>query len=281
MRFKSYGKPRYSHGYNALTASSAFITAITKPNDSLQPEKARMIEFSVQGLLLHTQLDYQFSVFRMNVDDKLTQLSGTDPISKAAYTYFANTGRQRNQGVELSVGYIWLPRTNPVIARVEPFVSSSFYDFTYTDFKNKVGGANVIDFSGKQVVGVPRQKATIGFDISSPQGIYVNTTFYYMGDVYTDFANTNKVGSYTQLNAKIGYKHSFAFQRFAPKAFDVDVFMAGNNLTNQINYTFLFLGNSINDADANSGYPTGVTTDVNPGPSLAYFFGGVGLRYHF
>ena len=38
------------------------------------------------------------------------------------------------------------------------------------------------------------------------------------------------------------YKTSFGKWNF-------DVFLAGNNLTNQTNYTFLFLGNSINDSD--------------------------------
>jgi iron complex outermembrane receptor protein len=270
----------YSQGYNAPTASSAFIGAINKPNDSLMPEKAHMLEFGVQGLLFNSRLDYQFSIFRMDVDDKLTQLSGVNPAG-GSYNYFANTGEQRNQGIELSVGYVWQLRKNPVIAQVEPFISGSLYDFTYTDFKTKIGSGAVTDYSGKQVVGVARQKFSAGVDLASPQGIYVNTTFYYLGDVYTDFANSHKVGGFTQLNAKVGYRHSFAFQRFAPKKFDLDVFFAGNNLANQINYTFLFLGSSINDADPGSGYPAGVATDVNPGPSQSYFFGGVGLRYHF
>lgn len=269
----------YSEGYNAPTASSSFIGTINKVNDSLKPEKGRMWEFSVQGLLLNTHLDYQFSIFRLDVDDKLTQLSAVNPLGGAAYTYFSNTGVQRNQGIELSVGYIWEPKKNPVVAKVEPFASGSLYDFTYRDFRTRLGGT-LNDYSTKQVVGVPRNKYTAGIDLTSPQGIYLNTTFYYYGDVYTDFANTNKVGSYTQLNAKLGYRHNFALARYMPKRFDIDVFVAGNNLANQINYTFLFLGNSINDADAGSGYPAGVATDVNPGPSLAYFFGGIGLKYH-
>jgi iron complex outermembrane receptor protein len=193
----------YSHGYNAPTASSAFIGTINKPNDSLLPERARMIEFGVQGLLFDSHLDYQFSIFRMDVDDKLTQLSGVNPAG-GTYTYFANTGVQRNQGIELSVGYMWRLRKNPAIASIEPFISGSIYDFTYTDFKTKIGSAPVTDFSGKEVVGVPRQKFSAGIDLSSPQGIYVNTTFYYLGDVYTDFANAHKVGGYTQLNAQVG-----------------------------------------------------------------------------
>jgi iron complex outermembrane recepter protein len=267
----------YSEGYNAPTAGSAFISGLNISNDSLVPEKARMIEFSVQGLLLNTRLDYQFSIFRMNVDDKLTQLSGINPANKAQYTYWTNTGQQQNQGIELSLGYIWAPAKNPVIAKVEPFASGSLYDFSYTDFKTRLNGT-VNDYSTKQVVGVPRHKYVLGLDLSSPQGIYANTTFYYFGDVYTDFANDNKIGSFTQLNAKLGYRHDFALARYMPKRFSIDVFVAGNNLSNQINYTFLFLGNSVGDKDAGNGYPATVTTDVNPGPSLAYFFGGIGLK---
>jgi iron complex outermembrane receptor protein len=269
----------YSQGYNAPTSATSFITAIGKANDSLLPEKGRMLEFSVQGLLLNTHLDYQFSIFRLDVDDKLTQLSGVNPAG-GTYSYTANTGQQRNQGIELSIGYIWRPAKNPLIARVEPFLSGSLYDFSYMDFKTIVGG-KLNDYSTKQVVGVPRQKYTVGLDLGSPQGFYANTTFFYSGDVYTDFANMNKVGSFTQLNAKLGYRHSFALARFMPKRFDLDVFVAGNNLSNQFNYTFLFLGNNINDADPGSGYPAGMATDVNPGPSLAYFFGGIGLKYRF
>lgn len=267
----------YSEGYNAPTASSAFISGINKTNDSLLPEKGRMIDFSIQGLLLHSHLDYQFSIFRLDVDNKLTQLSAVDPQNHAPYTYFANTGTQRNQGIELSVGYLWVPKKNPVIATVEPFITTSWYDFSYRDFKTKTGNA-IVDYSGKQTVGVPRQKYCAGIDLSAPQGFYLNTTFYYLGDVYADFANTNKVGSYTQLNAKLGYRHDFALARHMQKRFSIDLFIAGNNLANQINYTYLFLGNAVNDSDPGSGFPAGVATDVTPGPSLAYFFGGVGLK---
>lgn len=77
------------------------------------------------------------------------------------------------------------------------------------------------------------------------------------------------------LNSKIGYRHSF-------NRIDADVFVISNNLLNNINYTFLFYGNSINDSDVDSQYnDPNVFTDVNPGPSKAYFFTGRNLRYQF
>lgn len=270
----------YSQGFNAPTASSSFITGLNISNDSLLPEHATQFELSAQGLLFNTHFDYQVSIFRMNIHDKITQLAGVDPSNNSTYNYFANTGEQQNQGIEMSLGYVWVLPKNPVLAHIDPFVSSSFYDFTYTDFSTKVD-KTVVNYSGKQIVGVPRNKMTVGLDLTSPQGIYMNNTFTYMGDVYADFGNTNKVGSFNLYNARIGYRHSFRLARFAPRNLDVDVYFAGNNLSNQINYTYLFMGLKVNDSDKGSGFPSTVAADVTPGANRAYFFGGFGLKYHF
>ena len=258
----------YSEGYNAPTSASSFISALNTSNDNLQPERAKMWDFSIHGLMSKTRFDYQVSAFRLNIKDKLTQLSTIS--SGTAYTYFANTGNQRNQGLEASLGYVYTP--NGFLKTVRPFVNYSYYDFKYTDFKTIVGGV-LGNFDHKTVVGVPRNKLAIGLDLDTKIGLYLNNTFTYLGDVYTDFENTNLVKGYTQYNAKLGYKMRVG-------KFDFDVYAAGNNLTSQINYTFLFLGNSINDSDTNSNYP-GQKTDINPGPSKAYFFGGLNFKYHF
>ncbi len=262
----------YSEGYNAPTAAVAFIGGINKTNDNLSPEKAKMWDFSVHGLLDNTRLDYQISLFNIDVTNKLTQLSDKDPNTGTAYQYWANTGNQTNKGIETSIGYRYLPQTG-FLSKIEPFFNASKYHFEYTDFKTIVGG-KLNDYSGKKVVGVPETKLSVGLDLESKIGLYLNNTFTYLSDVYTDFANTNKVKGYSQYNAKLGYK-------FSVKKWDFDAYVAGNNLTNQINYTFLFLGNSVNDSDNGSNYPKGVYTDVNPGPSKAYYFGGLNVKYHF
>ncbi|CAH0995123.1 Vitamin B12 transporter BtuB [Emticicia aquatica] len=263
----------YSEGYNAPTASTAFIGTINKANDDLLPEKARMWDLGMQGLLLNNKLDYQVSLFNIDITNKLTQLSGVIPTG-GTYTYFANTGNQRNRGLELSLGYLIIPGNGEgVIKKIEPFLNLSSYNFRYTDFKTKFG-SNIVDYSDKNVVGVPKTKYTAGLDIVLKSGLYLNNTFNFMGDVYTDFANANKVKSYSLLNSKLGYRH------VTPKV-DFDIYFAGNNLTNQVNYTFLFLGNNISDVDPGNGYPANVTTDVNPGPSKAYYFGGITVKYKF
>ena len=262
----------YSEGYNAPTASTSFIGTINKSNNNLLPEKAKMLDLSIKGLLFNDKLDYQVSLFSIDISNKLTQLSGVNPAG-GIYNYFANTGNQTNKGLELSLGYLILNDSKSFIRKIEPFLNYSNYSFKYDDFKTKFG-SEIIDYSSKQVVGLPKIKYTIGIDIITKLGMYYNGTYNVISDVYTDFANTNNVKGFALLNSKIGYKIS-------GKKMDFDVYFAGNNLTNEINYTFLFLGNSVNDTDTGSNYPAGVATDVNPGPSKAYYFGGVNVGFRF
>jgi iron complex outermembrane recepter protein len=262
----------YSEGYNAPTGATAFIGTLNVANDDLLPEKARMWDLSAHGAIGQSRLNYQVSLFSMNIENKLTQLSGV-LATGGTYTYFANTGTQQNKGLELSLVYSALTDTHGAISRVSPFLNYAYYDFTYTDFKTRFGGA-LADYSGKKVVGVPAHKYTLGLDVETRAGLYFNGTLNRIGDVYTDFANGVKVSGFSQLNGKIGYK-------VTGNKIDFDVYLAGNNLSNQVNYTFLFLGNSVNDTDPGSGYPANVTTDVNPGPPNAYYFGGVNVRFKF
>jgi len=254
----------YSEGYNAPTASTSFVSGgtINTVNDDLEAEKAKMWDFSVHGLLMKTKFDYQISLFNIHVNNKLTQLNGTDS-SNNVYSYWANTGNQKNKGLELSLGYNYT-NESAFISKITPFVNYSHYDFKYTDFVN-----SGTDFSGKKVVGVPDDKYAIGIDFNTKYGIYLNNTFNYLGKVYSDFANENLVKDYSLLNMKLGYKKTFG-------KYDVDVFAIGNNLTNQKNYTFLFVGNNTNDNKATNllNY-----ADVNPGPRKAYFFFGLNLKY--
>lgn len=259
----------YSEGYNAPTSSSSFINGLNVANDDLNPERAKMWDFSLQGLIEHTKIDYQVSVFRLNIKDKLTQLSSI--ANGTAYNYFANTGSQRNQGLETSVGYL-SKNDNSFLNIIRPFATWSYYDFKYVDFKTLTEGQLKV-YDHKTVVGVPRNKYSLGLDVETKIGLYLNNTFNYLGGVFTDFDNTNLVKGFTQYIAKLGLKKSFG-------KFEFDAYAAGNNLTSQINHTFLFLGNSINDSDAGSNYP-GEKTDINPGPSKAYFFGGVNIKYRF
>ena len=256
----------YSEGYNAPTASTAFIKGINKTNDNLNAEYAKMWDLSAQGTFADDKLSYQISLFNIDINDKLSKLSAKDENGNP-YGYYANTGTQQNKGLEFSLGY--LHRDLSFFKEIRPYANVSLYDFKYKKFET-----GKEDFSGNEVVGVPSTKYSIGFDFETNFGIYMRNTFNYLSDVYTDFGNKTKVKGFSQYNAKLGYTQKFG-------NWNLDAFVLGNNLTNQINYTFLFVGNAVGDNDPDNGYPEGTITDVNPGPAKAYFMGGLNLSYHF
>ncbi len=256
----------YSEGFNAPTAATAFVSGTSSANDNLKTERAKMWDLSAQGLLFNTKFDYQISLFDMKINDKLTQLS------TGTYSYWSNTGNQHNKGFEISLGYVENFGSG-FFKRVEPYFNFAHYNFKYSDFKTVLGGS-LQDYSGKSVIGVPKNKFSLGLDFMTHSGFYLFNTFNYLGNVYSDFGNTNEVKGFHHLNSKLGYKKTFG-------KFDLDAFVLGNNLTNQINYTFLFLGNNVGDNDPDSQYPSNVATDITPGPKKAYFFGGLNLKYRF
>ncbi|MGS0749110.1 TonB-dependent receptor domain-containing protein [Halpernia sp. GG3] len=101
------------------------------------------------------------------------------------YTYFANTGNQRNQGLEASLGYVF-SQNSSFLKTIRPFANYSYYDFKYTDFKTLLAGT-LNDYTHKIVVGVPRNKLAIGLDFDTTAGIYLNNTFSYLGGVLFRF----------------------------------------------------------------------------------------------
>lgn len=260
----------YSEGFNAPTATTAFVAGTGTANDHLKVEHAKMWDFSVNGLLLNSKLDYQISIFTMNIQDKLTQLWHNDGAG-GQYSYWGNTGHQINKGIEASLGYLY--QSEGFISKIEPYVNLSLYDFKYKDFRQETRNTT-LDYSGKKVVGIPNTKYSIGLDVDTKVGLYVRNTFNYLSRVFMDFANETEVKGFPQYNAKIGYKKNFG-------KWELDAYFAGNNLTSHINYAFLFVGNAIGDADLGNGYPANVYTDVNPGPAKAYFFGGLNVKYRF
>ena len=258
----------YSEGYNAPTAATSFISGSGTTNDNLSAEKAKMIDFSIQGTILDSKLDYQISLYSIDIKNKLTQLYNRSED----YSYWTNTGNQINKGLEVSLGYS-IDINNKIIKGIQPFTNFALTDNLYKKFTTIFDGEEV-DYSGNNVVGTPKTKYSLGLDFEFNKGFYWQTTYNYLNDVYTDFANTNAVKGYQLLNTKIGFKKSFG-------KLDLNTYFLVNNMTNEIHYNFLFLGNSVNDSDRDNGYASDVSTDITPGPNKAYYFGGVNLKYNF
>lgn len=251
----------YSEGFSSPTASYSLgnKNAATDVNDDLKVENAQMWDFTAQGFLINSLMDYQVSLFNMKIKNKIL------PFKTPDYTYYVNGGIQNHHGAEFNVGFS-LPKLGNIIKKIRPFISYAFYDFKYKNFK-----LSSEDFSGNRVVGVPKNQYSLGIDFTTDFGLYLSQTYTYKGEVYADFKNVNLVKGFGLYNAKLGYEKSFG-------KWNLDVFLMGNNLTDSIHYTFLFTGNAQKNGDDNSNYAN-VETNIIPGYKRSYYFYGFNLKY--
>jgi iron complex outermembrane receptor protein len=154
------------------------------------------------------------------------------------------------------------------ISRIQPFVNYTYNDFKYsTYFKANGDKANV--------VGVPKTKISVGLDFETNIGLYWQNTYNYMGSVYTDFTNSNKVKSFGLLNSKIGYKQVSTSGTWMYSSLETTL------PARSITPSFSMETASMILIEDNQYNNTSIYTDVNPGPSKAYFFTGFNLKYNF
>ena len=233
-------------------------------NTDLKPEIATDYEVGSKGSLLHKNLSYDIAIFRMDVQDKLVVQFPT-----AAYSITTNAGKVKHQGVELSTSYAWNIEKS-FISLVKPFISYTYSDFKYVDFKtipsdpaqqNASPNQKVpVDFSGKTIEGTPKNLFNAGFDIETNIGLYVNNTFNYIDKIALDFANLHYAKSYTIFNSKIGFK------KLISKHVDLNVFAGMDNIGNTHYASHIFL----NSRDYPKVY--------NPMPLSNWYF-GINFKY--
>jgi iron complex outermembrane receptor protein len=264
-----------SMGYAPPTIAQ-MLTSAGRVDSSLKPESAMQYEIGARGTLAH-KFSYQLAVFDMEITNKLTQEAAN------SVTYYTNVGEQQNMGAELYLNYAAVNNKDAIISLVRPWISYTYSNFTYKDFKNHVKSKKgedsiAADYSGNQVAGIAPNMFNIGLDVASKYGFYLNGTFRYMDKVAVTFDNRQSMNSYTLLSAKLGYRRDLG------KHFALDVYAGGDNLLSSTYYSFIFLGQNIQElgrADDTFIQKGGGDGYILPAPYKATFYGGFSLKYKF
>ncbi len=259
----------YSTGYKAPVSSYFFIPTTGEVNTGLKPEKGTQIELGTKGSLMDNRLFYTLALFDAKFSDKMTAVAVPNPANTATlYSYITNGGSLNNKGVELLIKYTAIQSVAGFITCVRPFLNLTYSYFRYEDFEyqktgkdvNNMDSLIVVDYSGNAVAGVPPVVFNIGGDIDSRPGFYGNINFNYRDAMYFTSDELNQTKSYSLLNAKIGYHHTFGH-------FGLDAYFGANNITGTQYYYMVFL-NQLPDA-------------YLAAPNEINYFGGVNLKYTF
>ncbi len=289
---KGYKAPVTSYMFIPYSATNS-ATGIL--NNHLKPEIGNQFEMGTKGSLLKNKLVYQLAFFDAVFSNKMTVIAVPNPNNSATlYSYVVNGGKQDDKGIEGSVKYTALESEKGFFTNVSPFVNFTYSDYTYKNFvfqstvKSVVtptkDSAVVKDYSGHTVPGVPKYVFNIGVDVTTRPGFYANATWSYKDKqevtslgtntgetlgtkttytsnyaTYTTTSALYHIGSYSLLNAKLGYKHSFGH-------FDLDAYFAATNIAN-VKYPIMIFVNQFPDS-------------YIAGPNTANVFGGINLKYN-
>lgn len=250
-----------SQGYTPPTSSDAVIGFTGEPNTGLEPERATQYEVGAKGNLFQRRLAWQVALFDLEVTDKLTTQSVFDNAGTQLYAYTVNAGDQSNKGLEATAAWSLLDEPTAPVTLFRPFVSLTLSDFTYSDFKsNNNNNASTIDYSGKDVAGVPGTVVGYGLDAGVRGGGYLNATLEHRSAMPITFDNVHEAPAYSVLNAKVGIARSIG------QHLGIDAYVGGTNLTGELYYNMVFL---------NANYSGASPAIYLPGPYSSRYFGGV------
>ncbi|HET7322174.1 MAG TPA: TonB-dependent receptor, partial [Longimicrobiaceae bacterium] len=254
-----------SQGYSPPTASDAVIPFTGQPNEGLKPERATQYEIGTKGRLIDGRLSYQLALFDLRVHDKLSSESVFDVEGNRLYSYTVNAGNQDDRGLELALSYAVVDDPESTVSLVRPFVTYTYSDFVYDDFRSDASDqAAAVDYSGNKVVGVAPNVFNAGLDAALRSGAYGNVTLHHTDGMPISYDNAHHAPGFSLLNAKVGFSHDVASR------LHLNAFVGGRNLLGSRYYTQVFLNHKFDTPNPHM---------YLPGPYTATFYAGVNLGY--
>ncbi len=289
---KGYKAPVTSYFYIPFAATNSATGVIDR---NLKPEIGNQFEVGTKGSLLKDKLSYQLALFNAIFSNKMTVIAVPNPNNSATlYTYVVNGGKQDHKGIEASIKYAVVNSEKGFFTNISPFFNFTYSDYTYKNFVFQSTVKSVVtptkdsavnkDYSGHTVPGVSKSVFNLGVDINTKPGFYANATWSYRDkqevtslgtntgetigtkttytsnyNTYTVTAAPYHIGSYSLLNAKVGYMHSFG-------KITLDAYFAVNNIA-KTKYPIMIFVNQFPDS-------------YIAGPKNANLFGGLNLKYN-
>lgn len=232
--------PRLAIAYRVSKAISLYLLAAkglsppalaeVRPSDgnyygNLEAEYGWNIEAGIKGASSDNRLQFDVAAYFFRLQNAIVRR--TNAIGAE---YFVNAGSTRQNGLETWIKYR-LVRGGKRWVRDWSLWSSH----TYQPYRFEAYQQSGIDYSGKNLTGVPRTIWVTGMDIEIRNGVYLNTSVNATGSLPLTDANDVMAEAYQLVQLKLGYRTGKKKQQF-------DCFIGVDNLLDQ-RYS---LGNDIN-----------------------------------
>lgn len=204
-----------SHGFSPPSVN-ATLNPEGRLNPNIKPEKGWSYEVGSRGHLLKRALNYDLTLYRIRVKDKLlNRRVGPDSyIGK-------NAGSTLHTGLEMSVGYHLPVDEIPWLNKVYPY---AYYDLNEYRFEEFVEQGN--DYSGNEMTGTIPRKLTAGVDFEIGPGFYGKVHYRFVDRMAVTDDNAIYTEPYHLLNSKAGFRQQWGKWQFK-------VYAGLNNITDE------------------------------------------------
>lgn len=216
-----------SKGYSMPT------TAEVRPSDNkvhkdLMAEQGWNTELGMRLKLNDGRIRLDASGFHYLLNDGIIS-----QVDENGNTYFINSGKIRQLGIECNGSWIILPHNEnrSFFKRVQLNSSYTYSHFKYDKYQN-----NGNDYSGNRVAGIPRNVVISSLDVAFPYSLKFFVQHNYASRIPLNDANDEYSSSYNLLSARLSY-HPVG-KSYIPK----QIYIFADNILNE-KYS---LGNDIN-----------------------------------
>lgn len=244
-----------STGFSPPTVSELSLSN-GNVNTDLKPERSINYEIGSNGDLAEERFHYEVSVFYLKLKDSFI----SQPVG--GFNQFVNAGSSENKGLEVLLSYKLFEDQNGIINLVRPFVTYSYNDFKFVDYKTPTN-----DYSGNKYTGITPNLFNAGLDITTTPGIYFYATYNFVDKRPLVDDNSNYDEAYGVIDMKLG------FRKRIEKEFTLQCYVGVNNLTDE-RYSPTI---AINQRDTSS---RNLHVYYNPAPGKNYY-AAVNFEYHF
>jgi iron complex outermembrane recepter protein len=165
-------------------------------SEILEPEDAQSGEIGLKGRNADGRLEWDLSVFRMNFHN-LVVSQNVDGLPG-----LTNAGNERFKGAEAEARW-------HVGDGLSVFGTYAWHDARFADYA-QLFGDTLTQLDGKLLEMSPQHLGSVGLLYARDKGLRANLVASYVGSRYLNKRNTSQAGSYTTLDAGIGY----AFERW-------------------------------------------------------------------
>jgi len=243
-----------SGGYS-IPSADEIISSNTAIDTGLSPEKYIGVELGARGSSLAGRLRYGITFFDSRLNDCFV------PYTQDGISYLRNARQAESRGVECTLEYLINVAKSGWISALRQFVTFSYLDFKYRDYR--LGG---FDYTGNLFPGVAPVLFNAGLDASTPMGIYFYATYFLTGKRELEDDNLSSNPSYGILNLKLGWRKRLW------KQFTLQTYAGIDNVTN-VRYSPTLAVNQIVSTGS-------LRTYFDPAPGRTVY-GALNLEFHF